>query len=52
VIQDAVAYQKLVDELEDAKTRTAVEQAQRGEGLPLKEAFALIRKRAQQRRAK
>ena len=46
VIQDAAAYQKLLEELEDARTRESLRQADRGEVLPGKEAFALLRKRA------
>ena len=49
VIQDAQAYQKILDQLEDARTAAALEEANRGEGLPVKEAFALIRKRAKRR---
>ena len=50
VIQDATAYQKLLDQLDEAKTAAAIASADRGEGLPVKEAFALIRKRAAARR--
>jgi PHD/YefM family antitoxin component YafN of YafNO toxin-antitoxin module len=50
VIQDAAAYQKLMDELEHARTQESLRQAERGEGLPVDEAFALIRKRARDRR--
>jgi prevent-host-death family protein len=50
VIQEAASYQKLVEELELARTLAAVESAKRGEGLPVKEAFALIRKRIAGRR--
>jgi PHD/YefM family antitoxin component YafN of YafNO toxin-antitoxin module len=50
VIQAAAAYQRLLDQLEEAKTSAAIASADRGEGLPVKEAFALIRKRAAIRR--
>jgi len=50
VVQDAAAYQKLLEELEDARTSEALRQAERGEGLPVDEAFALIRKRGRDRR--
>lgn len=50
VVQDAAAYQRLLDQLEEARTQAAIESAKRGEGLPVKEAFALIRKRAEGRR--
>jgi PHD/YefM family antitoxin component YafN of YafNO toxin-antitoxin module len=50
VVQDAAAYQKLLDQLEQAKTAAAIESAERGEGIPAKEAFALIRKRLRSRR--
>lgn len=50
VVQDAAAYQELLDQLEYAKTAAALVSADRGEGLPVKEAFALIRRRAATRR--
>ena len=52
VVQDAAAYQTIMDELEDARTRESIRQSERGEVLPLKEAFALLRKRATERRKK
>jgi PHD/YefM family antitoxin component YafN of YafNO toxin-antitoxin module len=52
VVQDAAAYQKLMDELEDARTEESLRQAQRGEVMPMKEAFALLRKRAAGRHKK
>ena len=48
VVQDAAAYQKLMDQVEDARTAQAIAEIDRGEGIPLKEAFALIRKRIKQ----
>jgi PHD/YefM family antitoxin component YafN of YafNO toxin-antitoxin module len=50
VVQDAAAYQKLLDELEEAKTAAAIAEAERGEGIPMKEAFALARRRMADRR--
>ena len=50
VVQDAAAYQKLVDELEEAKTAAAIQSAERGESIPMEEAFALVRKRIKNRR--
>ncbi len=50
VVQDASAYQKLVDELEEARTAAAIAAADRGEGIPMKEAFALVRKSVADRR--
>lgn len=52
VVQDAVAYQKLLAEVEEARTVAAIHSAERGEGMPVKEAFALIRKRIAARRKK
>jgi len=52
VVQDAAAYQRILDELDEARTAAAIEAALRGEGLPVKEAFSLIRKRAAARRKK
>jgi len=52
VVQDAASYQKLMNELEDARTRESLRQSERGEVMPLKEAFALLRKRAAERRKK
>jgi len=46
VIQDAKAYQKLLDQLDHARTAQSLAEIDRGECLPVKEAFALIRKRA------
>ena len=50
VVQDAAAYQKLLEELEKARTAAAIAAVERGEGMPMKEAFALIRKRIAARR--
>ena len=50
VVQDAAAYQKLLDQLEEVKTAAAIAAAERGEGIPMKEAFALVRKRLADRR--
>ncbi|MCL2649244.1 MAG: type II toxin-antitoxin system Phd/YefM family antitoxin [Phycisphaerales bacterium] len=51
VIQDAAAYQKLLDQVEDARTAQSLAEIDRGETMPLKEAFALIRKRIAAKRA-
>ena len=51
VIQDAGAYQKLLEEVETARTREAVESAIKGEGVSVKEAFAAVRKRVEKRKA-
>lgn len=45
VVQDAAAYQRLLDQVEEAKTAGAIESAERGEGIPMKEAFAMVRQR-------
>jgi prevent-host-death family protein len=50
VVQDAAAYQKLLEELEEAKTAAAIAAAERGEGIPMKEAFAMLRRRSAERR--
>ncbi|HVX84515.1 MAG TPA: type II toxin-antitoxin system Phd/YefM family antitoxin [Phycisphaerae bacterium] len=50
VIQDAAAYGKLLDELEAARLGAALEAAERGEGLPVKEAFAMARRQTVRRR--
>ncbi len=51
VVQDASAYQKMINELEEARTAAAIESVRQGEtGLPVKEAFALIRARVKARR--
>lgn len=52
VVQDAAAYQKLLEKLENARTKESIRQSDRGEVIPLKEAFRLIRKRAAERRKK
>jgi hypothetical protein len=49
IVQDAAAYEKLLEELEFARTQRALEEADRGEGYTLKEAMALIRNRAKRR---
>ena len=51
VIQDAGANQKLLEEVETARTREAVESAIKGEGVSVKEAFAAVRKRVEKRKA-
>jgi len=50
VVQDAAAYQSLLDQLEQVRTLAVVESAKRGESIPVREAFASIRKHVQQRR--
>ncbi len=49
VVQDAAAYQTLLDRLERAETvaaiRQGMEQFKRGEGIPLKQAERRLRKR-------
>lgn len=49
VVQDAASYQALLDRLERAETVTAIrqgmEQIERGEGIPLKQAERRLRKR-------
>ncbi len=49
VVQDAASYQALLDRLERAETiaaiRQGMEQFERGEGIPLKQAERRIRKR-------
>lgn len=50
VIQDAAAYARMVEELEAARLAAAIQATERGEGLPVKEAFAVLRKRAAARR--
>ena len=49
VVQDAVTYQEILERLERAETIAAVrrgmEQAKRGEGIPLTEAEARLRKK-------
>lgn len=49
VVQDADAYQRLLDQLEFAKTEAALKEAQRGEGFSVKEAFALVRRNDKRR---
>jgi len=49
IVQDAAAYEKLLEELEFARTQRALEEADRGEGYTLKEAMSLIRKRSKRR---
>ena len=51
IVQDAIAYQKMIDQMEDARTAQALAEIDRGETIPLKEAFALIRKRIAAKRA-
>lgn len=50
VIQDATAYRKLLEELEGVRLRAALEAAERGEGIPVKEAFAMVRRQVHRRR--
>ena len=49
VVQDAVTYQEILERLERAETvaaiRRGMEQAERGEGIPLSEAEARLRKK-------
>ncbi len=49
VVQDAASYQALLDRLERAETiaaiRQGIEQFERGEGIPLKQAERRLRKR-------
>jgi prevent-host-death family protein len=49
VVQDAESYQQMLDRLERAETvaaiRRGMEQAQRGEGIPLAEAEKRLRKK-------
>ena len=48
VVQDAKSYQMLVDRLENfelERTREAIAQGQRGEGIPMIEAMELVRKK-------
>lgn len=49
VVQDAASYQELLDRLERAETvaaiRQGMEQIERGEGIPLKQAERHLRKR-------
>lgn len=49
VVQDATSYQALLDRLERAETvaaiRQGMEQIERGEGIPLKQAERRLRKR-------
>lgn len=49
VVQDATSYQALLDRLERAETvaaiRQGIEQIERGEGIPLKQAERRLRKR-------
>ena len=49
VVQDAESYQAMLDRLERAETlaaiRRGIEQAQRGEGIPLEEAENRLRKK-------
>jgi PHD/YefM family antitoxin component YafN of YafNO toxin-antitoxin module len=49
VVQDAASYQALLDRLERAETiaaiRQGMEQFERGEGIPLKQAERRLRKR-------
>ena len=45
VVQDAESYQKILDELERAKTREAMEQALRGEGRPALEFLEELRRK-------
>ena len=49
VVQDAESYQLMLDRLERAETvaaiRRGIEQAERGEGIPLKEAEKRLRKK-------
>jgi len=49
VVQDAASYQELLDRLERAETvaaiRQGIEQIERGEGIPLKQAERRLRKR-------
>jgi prevent-host-death family protein len=49
VVQDAHSYQELLDRLERAETTAAIRQGikqfERGEGIPLKQAEARLRKR-------
>jgi hypothetical protein len=49
IVQDADSYQELLDRLERAETLAAIrqgmEQFQRGEGIPLKQAEQRLRKR-------
>ena len=49
VVQDAVTYQEILERLERAETvaaiRRGMEQAERGEGIPLTEAEARLRKK-------
>ena len=52
VVQDAAAYERLLNELEETKTAAAIGAAERGEGIPMKEAFAMVRKRVADGRKK
>lgn len=49
VVQDAASYQKILDRLEEAETlaalRRGLEQAGRGEGIPLEEAMRQLREK-------
>jgi PHD/YefM family antitoxin component YafN of YafNO toxin-antitoxin module len=49
VVQDAVSYQEILERLERAETvaaiRRGMEQAERGEGIPLTEAETRLRKK-------
>jgi PHD/YefM family antitoxin component YafN of YafNO toxin-antitoxin module len=49
VVQDAESYQLILERLERAETASAIrrgmEQAERGEGIPLKKAEKLLRKK-------
>ena len=49
VVQNAVSYQEILDRLEHAETlaalRRGIEQAERGEGIPLEEAKKRLRKK-------
>ena len=49
VVQDAVTYQEILERLERAETiaavRRSMEQAERGEGIPLTQAEARLRKK-------
>ena len=49
VVQDAAAYQKMLEQVEHARMVQSLAEIDRGETLPIKEAFAQMRKRTAKR---
>jgi PHD/YefM family antitoxin component YafN of YafNO toxin-antitoxin module len=50
VVLDAGAYQKMLEEIEEARLRVSVEESERGEVVGVKEAFSQVRRQASRRR--